>query len=225
MREMAFRQGCAGRGTSTCNTSGACALLQAPGLLPPPGSFFPQSATDIAQIQELQTQVEDAKKEKQSLREKVIPPQTSCTELSSEIPAPSEPHGTRQWDAIPMATVRPSLHRGVTKQFLLHKTGRFLLLMPCVCPRELQGAGAAACLLQRWGWGTHMCWGCTALQGTAWGWRRFSPAWLLGWGPSAPPWGWGRSGLVAWGGMVGCCSASALRLPRCPGAHALIFTT
>lgn len=104
----------------------ACALLQAPGLLPPAGSLFPQSAADIAQIQELQTQVEDAKKEKQSLQEKVIPPQLSCAELSSEIPAPSEPQGTRQWDAIPMSTVRPSLHRGVTKQFLLHKTGWFL---------------------------------------------------------------------------------------------------
>lgn len=101
-------------------TSGACRLL------PPPGSLFPQSATDIAQIQELQTQVEDAKKEKQSLQEKVIPPQLSCAELSSEIPAPSEPHGTGQGDAVSMSVVRPSLHRGVTKQFLLCETGRVL---------------------------------------------------------------------------------------------------
>lgn len=44
----------------------------------------PQSATDIAQIQELQTQVEEVKKEKQSLQEKVLSAWLLCTELSSE---------------------------------------------------------------------------------------------------------------------------------------------
>lgn len=44
-------------------------------LLPLLGFLFLQSATDIAQIRELQAQVEDVKKEKQSLQEKVIPPQ------------------------------------------------------------------------------------------------------------------------------------------------------
>lgn len=91
--------------------------------------------------------MEDAKKEKQSLQEKVIPPQPSCTELSSKIPAPSEPHGTRQWDAIPMSPVRPSLHQGVTKQFLLRKTGQFLLLMPCACPARCRSCCLPAAAL------------------------------------------------------------------------------
>ena len=55
----------------------ASALRSEPsGLLPLLGFFPPQSATDIAQIRELQTQVEDVKREKQSLQEKVIPPQS-----------------------------------------------------------------------------------------------------------------------------------------------------
>lgn len=59
-----------------------CAPSSRPsGPLPPLGFFFPQSATDIAQIRELQTQVEDVKKEKQSLQEKVIPPPPArCTQ-------------------------------------------------------------------------------------------------------------------------------------------------
>lgn len=56
--------------------AGTSPLLRALGsdsTAPTPNFLFPQSATDIAQIRELQTQVEDVKKEKQSLQEKVIP--------------------------------------------------------------------------------------------------------------------------------------------------------
>ncbi|XP_068509677.1 unconventional myosin-XVIIIb isoform X1 [Anas acuta] len=44
-------------------------------------ALIAQSATDIAQIQELQTQVEDAKKEKQSLQEKLRAAQASAARL------------------------------------------------------------------------------------------------------------------------------------------------
>lgn len=66
--------------------AGTSPLLRALGsdpAAPTPNFLFLQSATDIAQIRELQTQVEDVKKEKQSLQEKVIPAQPVAPLLRS----------------------------------------------------------------------------------------------------------------------------------------------
>lgn len=66
--------------------AGTSPLLRALGsdpAAPTPNFLFPQSATDIAQIRELQTQVEDVKKEKQSLQGKVIPAQPVAPLLRS----------------------------------------------------------------------------------------------------------------------------------------------
>ncbi|NXW57660.1 MY18B protein, partial [Eurystomus gularis] len=59
-------------------------------------ALIAQSATDIAQIRELQTQVEDVKKEKQSLQEKVIPPQSAAPRACLEQCPPERAIVSRQ---------------------------------------------------------------------------------------------------------------------------------
>lgn len=102
----------------------ACARCSEPaGLLPQLHFLFAQSATDIAQIRELQTQVEDVKKEKQSLQEKVIPPHLVAPRAEEREPAGC-PLASLLPDAgaVLLSETRPGLCCGGTKPFLLWKT-------------------------------------------------------------------------------------------------------
>lgn len=96
----------------------ACACCsEAWGLFPLLRLIFPQSATDIAQIRDLQTQVEDVKKEKQSLQEKVIPPQPIAPRAEkrepSRYPLMSVPGASpvSLMDAMFLSEISPSIHR------------------------------------------------------------------------------------------------------------------